>query len=77
VSAESPAGPVAPSRPGWRLRLTRDTTLFLAGLAGIFHETVFQDTDRPALLLLFGGMVGLPAFLRIDEAKGLERIGEK
>jgi hypothetical protein len=57
-------------KSGWRLRFTRDLVLFMAGLAGIAHETLFQDIDRPVLLLLFGAMVGLPAFLRLDEAKG-------
>ena len=50
-------------------RLTRDTTLFLTGLAGIAHETTIADTERPALLILFGAMVGLPAFLRADERR--------
>lgn len=50
-------------------KIGRDTVLFLGGLAGIFHETVIhEDGERTALLLLFGTMVGLPAFLRSDEA---------
>ncbi len=52
-----------------RWRLSRDTALFLGGLAGIVHETVISETDRPTLLLLFAAMVGLPAFLRSDEKK--------
>lgn len=47
--------------------VTRDAVLFAAGLAGVFYETVFDKTDRPTLLLLFGAMMGLPAFLRTDE----------
>lgn len=49
------------------VRFTRDGVLFLVGLAGIIHETLLSDSDRPTLLLLFAAMVGLPAFLRQDE----------
>lgn len=52
-----------PRRPWW-LRITRDRVLFVAGLAGIAHETVAGDVaERPILLLVFTAMVGLPAFL--------------
>lgn len=64
-----------PRRPGWRIRITRDLVLFTAGLAGIVYETVFEDIDRPVLLLLFGAMVGLPAFLRVDEARAKGQDG--
>lgn len=57
---------INPRRYG-RARAIRDGVLFVAGLAGIFYETVFQDADRPTLLLLFAAMVGLPAFLGYDE----------
>lgn len=50
-------------------KIGRDTVLFVGGLAGIFHETVISETERSALLVLFGTMVGLPAFLRSDEKK--------
>lgn len=44
----------------------RDLILFLAGLAGVAYETLHGPVD-PSLLLLFGAMMGLPAFLRKDE----------
>lgn len=50
-----------------RLRLTRDGILFVAGMLGIAHETLRASLERPYLLALFGGMVGLPAVLRRDE----------
>lgn len=50
-------------------RVTRDTALFVFGLLGIGYETLLVHVDRPTLLILFGGMVGLPAFLRQDEKK--------
>lgn len=55
-----------------RLRITRDGTLFVAGLAGVAYETLYTGGDRPTLLLLFAAMMGLPAFLQRDEAK---RVG--
>lgn len=53
-------------------KVGRDTILFVGGLLGIFHETVIQETERSALLVLFATMVGLPAFLRSDEKKAEE-----
>lgn len=51
----------------WKLRLSRDAVLFVSGLVGIAHETFVSELERPGLLVLFGAMVGLPAFLRSDE----------
>lgn len=50
-------------------KFSRDSVLFAAGLLGVLHETVFSEQDRPTLLLLFAAMMGLPAFLRADEAR--------
>jgi hypothetical protein len=50
-------------------KVTRDGLLFVVGLAGIAYETVVVHVDRPVLLALFGGMVGLPAFFRADEKR--------
>lgn len=47
----------------------RDVILFSAGILGVLHETVFTALERPTLLLLFAGMMGLPAFLRADEKR--------
>ncbi len=51
-------------------RITRDAALFLGGLAGTAYETVAGKGERPTLLLLYAGMMGLPAFLHQDERKG-------
>lgn len=52
----------------WRTyRVARDTVLFSAGLIGIAHETFINHGERPSLLVLFAGMIGLPVFLRADE----------
>lgn len=50
-------------------RLSRDGILFFVGLLGIGYETLVEQGDKPTLLILFGAMCGLPAFLRSDEAK--------
>lgn len=51
----------------WWSNKTRDFVLFAAGLAGVAYETLVKEVDRPALLAVFAGMMGLPAFLRRDE----------
>ena len=56
-------------------RLSRDGILFFVGLAGIVYETLVNNGDKPTLLVLFGAMVGLPAFLRTDESK--QKVIEK
>lgn len=61
-----------PTRSRRRIRLSRDSILFLMGLLGVGHETLIANVERPTLILLFAAMVGLPAFLRHDEAKKKE-----
>lgn len=41
----------------------------MSGLLGVVHETLLTATAEPTLLLIFGAMMGLPAFLRDDEDK--------
>ncbi|HEU4539662.1 MAG TPA: hypothetical protein VFR23_00920, partial [Jiangellaceae bacterium] len=48
-------------------RRLRSGALFAGGLAGIAYETLAQAGERPTLLILFAAMIGLPAFLQIDE----------
>lgn len=48
-------------------RVTRDLVLFVFGLAGIAYETLAHGFERPTLLLLFAGMIGLPPIIRGDE----------
>jgi hypothetical protein len=40
------------------------TVVFLVGLAGVVYEIVVDHGNNPALLVLFGAMVGLPRCLR-------------
>lgn len=51
-------------------RLTRDGVLFTVGIAGIIYETLAHNLERPMLLMVFAGMVGLPAFIQRDENRG-------
>lgn len=46
----------------------KNTALFLGGLGGVIHETVWVHSDRPTLLILFAAMMGLPAFLSAPAA---------
>jgi predicted membrane channel-forming protein YqfA (hemolysin III family) len=41
--------------------------IFGIGIIGILHEIFWSTSDRPTLIILFAAMIGLPAFLRIDE----------
>ena len=50
-----------------RKTVTRDSVLFVTGLVLIIMEAFRNGAERPTLLLLYAGMVGLPAFLRKDE----------
>lgn len=51
------------------LRTLRSAVLFVVGIAGIIYEIVVEHGEKPTLLILLAAMVGLPAFLKIDEGK--------
>ncbi len=53
-------------------KISRDTVLFASGLIGVAWETFGENAEKPTLLLLFGAMIGLPVFLRADEARSNE-----
>lgn len=56
------------SASGWR-----DVILFFTGIGLIVNEAVLREgPERPTLLVLYAGMVGLPAFLRRDEKADTE-----
>lgn len=50
-------------------RVSRDTILFIAGLTGLGYETVIANAEKPTLIIAFVGMLGLPLFIRGDEAR--------
>lgn len=49
-------------------RITRDGVLLVSGLAGLTWETTQHDAERPFLLMVFAGMIGLPAFIPKNES---------
>lgn len=51
-------------------KITRDLVLFVAGLGLLFNEAIIRQGDpRESLLLIYAGMLGLPAILRADEMR--------
>lgn len=52
-------------------QVTRDTILFVGGLAGLTYETLTVHAEKPTLIIAFIGMLGLPIFIRSDEARKL------
>lgn len=44
----------------------RELILFFVGIAGVGYETLAEHADRPYLLALFGGMLGLPWIVDLD-----------
>ena len=60
-------GQEASPPPWWPL--LRHLLLFVGGLTGVAHETLLSEQDRPVLLGLFAAMMGLPAFLKLDERR--------
>lgn len=51
-------------------RITRDTVLFTGGLLLTVNEAVLREgAERPTLIILFAGMMGLPVVIRADEAR--------
>lgn len=44
----------------------RTGIMFFVGICGIIWQTVVQDTDRPALLVLFLMLCGFPLVINLD-----------
>lgn len=70
-------GEVGGRSPWWRQvrHIKRDTIIFTVGILGIANEALRNNVDRPALIVLFGGMIGLPVFLHTDEQRRKSRGG--
>jgi hypothetical protein len=58
---------------GWRgvpsLQQLRTIALFITGLAAFVYEVVVDKADRPTILILAAGMMGLPLFINRESAK--------
>lgn len=56
--------------PRWWNKVTRDLVLFSFGLGLTVNEALFHvGPERPSLLILFAGMMGVPAMLKYDELR--------
>lgn len=55
-----------------RVKVTRDNVLLVCGLVGIAFEAL-NGLERPSLLLLYAGMIGLPRVLNKDEKNQARR----
>jgi hypothetical protein len=51
------------------VRITRSLILFVAGLAGLAYEALAVSEPRPTLLVMYAGMLGLPAFIELDSTR--------
>lgn len=60
--------------PIQKVRVTRDMVLFMAGLFGAAHEILLRSDVREGILILLGGMMGLPTFLHRDEKRQEETL---
>jgi hypothetical protein len=49
-----------------RWALIRDVGTWVAGLLVLAHEVVAREDERPYVLILVAGLLGLPVFLRQD-----------
>jgi len=52
----------------------RDATTYLIGAGGLIYETVVGGAEKPTLIIAFVGMLGLPLFLKKDEADAKAEI---
>lgn len=53
-----------------RWLLVRDVGIWVAGLLALAHEVLVTHGERPYLLILIAGLLGLPTFLRLDGRGG-------
>lgn len=62
------------SKPTWPN--VRDGILFFAGLAGLAYEVLVRRPPDYGFVPVFGGMIGLPAFLKRDSQAKAPHNGE-
>lgn len=51
-------------------RSVRDVLTAGLGASGIIHETVIRETERPTLLIVCAGLLGLPLVFRETDKSG-------
>jgi hypothetical protein len=52
----------------WTSKQIRDAITFLVGAGGFTHEVIWTRAERPTLLFVCLALMGVPFFLRKDEA---------
>lgn len=56
-----------PPRRRWYAKVTRDLVLFAVGLVLLINEALLRPGDpRESLLIVYAGMMGLPAILQAE-----------
>lgn len=51
-----------------RLRISRDSIIFTAGLAGFIYQITNNGIERPTYMIACLFMMGVPAFLKMDDS---------
>jgi hypothetical protein len=52
----------------WNWKVVRDPAFFLLGAGTFIHEVTIQSSERPTILAASLALMGVPVFLRKDEA---------
>jgi hypothetical protein len=50
-------------------RHLRSAALFVVGLSAFVYEVISNQGERPTILILAAAMMGLPAFIGMDERR--------
>lgn len=51
----------------------RDVFTAILGAGGIVHETILAQSERPTLLIIFAGLLGLPLVFKESDKGGGEK----
>lgn len=57
-------------------RSVKPIVLFIIGLSAFGWQVLFEETDRPYLLLFIAGMLGLPFSIVADKSRNKTSGGE-
>lgn len=58
-------------------RITREHVTFAIGATGLAWETLFEKGERPTLVMVFGALLGLPVWTKVDRAAAAKRQERK
>lgn len=64
-----PRSPSREPRPWLTAQSLRDLVLFVAGLAGLYHQFVIADEAQWILVIVAAAAAGIPLPLRLDERR--------